>query len=176
MAGFVNISSADSRLPLSIGRASDGREQVFSLTTACKTARLRPEDAARVIGAVGGLAAAAESGNARDEIYLHVRVVDFDGDTSLRVKLEICRGLPSITVDDEVITPSLDSLAELASDCWEARGLAVARRGGRRSMGAILAKRYNQQRQRHAAQDQANPTRSMVDQYGDWVEQKVREY
>lgn len=173
MAGFINISSADARLPLSVGKASDGREQVLSLTTTGKTVRLHAEDAAVFIGAVGAFTAGAENGNARDEVFLHIRVVDFDGDTALRVKLEIARGLPIVTLDDEIINLSLESLGELAAECWEARSLAAncGRRRGR-GMGKLLADRCRQQARRHAMQDQASPPRSQVESILDSLDRR----
>ena len=103
MAGFINISNPDARLPLSIGKASDGREQVFSLAAHGKTVRLCPGDAAGFIGQIGSFLAAAESGSVRDETFWNCLIVDFDGETELRIKLEIQHGQPRIVLEDELL-------------------------------------------------------------------------
>jgi len=153
MAGFINISNPDARL------------QVFSLAAHGKTVRLCPGDAAGFIGQIGSFLAAAESGSVRDETFWNCLIVDFDGETELRIKLEIQHGQPRIVLEDELLNISLDTLAELASDCWDARAFAVTRRRRGTGMGALLGRKVRDQARRHAMRDQGQPQLDNYDRY-----------
>ena len=179
---FFMTTFRDARIPgkllsIEIGRASStiGPPQCMYISNSRKKVRLDVDAASAFLGGLRVFAERVQAGRLIDERFFEGECIDFDGDVSLCVDLGIFGGKPTVRLDNEEIEIKGEDLAFLNEACRE--GLPLAR-GVRRGTGrgAALAKRYAEQRRMHAIRDQNNPQRSQVDQYGDWIERKCREY
>jgi hypothetical protein len=165
------------RIDIEFGSASStiGPEQAFYIGHRLSKVRFAPNDAHDFFTGLDALVRGIRSGRLTEGSYFSGAILDFAGDVSLDVDFGVASGKLYFRLGDEEIEIRPDDLDRLNEACREFHPLARAGRRGTGRSAALIA-RYRDQARRQAIRDQNHPSRSQVEAYGDWIDQKIREY